>query len=88
MCIIPESYTMNGGKTHNHNRSDSVGTEKILLERDFLVPHRLLMEVTGLSMHSNDTHLYVELNHEPNKLELKLPGGSTLLCGGGKGTPI
>ena len=69
MCILPKFYTMDGGKgTCKSNRSDSMGTEKILQDKDFLVPCRLLMEALSLSMHPNDTHPYIELNHEP-KLE-------------------
>ena len=49
----------------NCNMSDSVGTEKILQVRDLLVPHRLSTEAISLSMHSNDTHPYIKLNHEP-----------------------
>ena len=75
------------GRTHNCNRSVSMRTKNILMDRYFLVPHRLLTEVIGLSMHPNDTHLCIELNQEPKKLEPELPGGSTLLHGGGKGTP-
>ena len=38
MCIIPKFYTMDGEGMHNCNGSDSTGTEKILQDRDFLVP--------------------------------------------------
>ena len=52
----------------NHNGSDSVGTEKILQDKDFLVPCRLSMGAIGLSMCPNNTHPYIELNHEPKNL--------------------
>ena len=45
-----------------------MGTEKILQDRDFLVPCRLSTEAIGLSVHPNDTHPYIELNHEPKNL--------------------
>ena len=38
-----------------------MGTKKILQDRDFLVHCRL-------SVCPNDTHLYIELNHEPKNL--------------------
>ena len=64
--IIPEFYTTDGGRgKHKRNGSDSMGTEKILQGEDFLVPCRLLTEAISLSMRPNDTHPYIELNHEP-----------------------
>ena len=38
-----------------------MGTEKILQDRDLLVPCRLSTEAISLSMHPNDTHLYIKL---------------------------
>ena len=32
---------------------------------NLLVPHRLSTEAIGLSVHPNDTHPYIEQNHEP-----------------------
>ena len=53
---------------HNCNRNDSMGTEIILQDRELLVPCRLLTEAIGLSVHPNDTHPYIELNHKPKNL--------------------
>ena len=36
--MIPEFYITDGGRTHKCNRSVSIGTEKILMDRDFLDP--------------------------------------------------
>ena len=52
----------------NHNGSDSMGTEKILQDRDILGPCRLSMEAIIISMCPNNTHPYIELNHEPKNL--------------------
>ena len=77
-----------GRGTCNGNGSVSAGTEKILQVRNLLVPHRLSTEAIGLSVHPNDTHPYIKQNHEPKNLNPNsYHGGSTLLHGGGKGTP-
>ena len=60
-----------------------MGTGTTLQDKDFLVPHRLLMEALSLSVCPNDTHPYIELNHEPDHKHNQLLGGNTLLCGGG-----
>ena len=72
------THWMGGGGMFTRNGSNSLGTGTTLQYKDFLVPCRLLTEVLGLSMHPNDTHPFIKLNHEPNQL----PGGSTLLCRG------
>ena len=72
---------MGEGDMFTRNGSDSVGTGTTLQDKDFLVPCRLSTEALGLSMHPNNTHPYIELNHEPNHEHNQLPGGSTLLQG-------
>ena len=71
----------------NHNGSDSMGTKKILQDRDFLVPCRLLTEAIGLSVHPNNTYPYTELNHEPKILNpTSYQVVTHFYMGGGKGT--
>ena len=69
-CIIPKFYTMDGGRgTCNGNGSVSAwGPRKSYKLGNLLVPHRLLTEAIGLSMCPNDTHPYIEQNHEPKNL--------------------
>ena len=45
-----------------------MGTEKILQDRALLIPCRLSTEAISLSVHPNNTHPYIELNHEPKNL--------------------
>ena len=70
----------------NGKKSVSTGTKKILQVRNLLVPHRLLTEAIGLSMHPNDTHPYIEQNHEPKNLN---PNSYQVVAHfyAGKGTP-
>ena len=68
------------------NGSNSAGTGTTLQDKDFLVPCRLWMEALSLTVHPNDTHPYIKLNHEPHHEHNQLPGGSTLLCREGKGS--
>ena len=63
-----------------------MGTGTTLEDKDFLVPCRFSTEALGCSMHPNNTHPYIELNHEPNHEYNQLPGGSIVLSGGGRGT--
>ena len=65
------------------------GPRKSYELRNLLVPCRLSTETISLSACIlMSTHLYFKQNHEPKNLDpTELPGGSTVLCGGGKGTP-
>ena len=44
------------------------GLRKFYKLGNLLVPHRLLAETISLSVHPNDTHPYIEQNHEPKNL--------------------
>ena len=77
-CIIPKFYTMDGGHVKEMGVIAWGQPYKIKTSWSPVGSQQRPLA----SVNPNDTHPYIEQNHEPNQL----PGGSTLLCRGGKGT--